>query len=407
MTVARFSVMRLDVRDGSRAGEGFDIGSRRLIIGTDPDCDITLSDPEVSGEHASLKMLGGHVEVHDLGSRTGTLVNGAKIAAPTLLEAGDELRIGRAVLVVSAAAVRAAVASGASGAQPPSASALGAASSTRGGSRVSQRRSRRMIAALGAIGALLVVGVIAAVALSGGSSKPMPKPKPKPKVLTAEQLIANATPSIVRITGSEAAGSGFVIDARHELVLTNAHVVIGNSALTAQVGNDTASSTPLQVVAASPCDDLAIVRLTIPVPGLKALPLGSSASVRPGDTVTVLGFPGSFQTTPGSQQTGTQQSSTVVADTGTVSQVDIQATRIVAADLPGLDSSSSSDQPRRLGRAVAEQRRPGGRDQYVEQSRRAGSVLLNRDRLRQATAARPAGGPQPWAARLGSGPVGL
>jgi hypothetical protein len=48
-----------------------------------------------------LKKLDGHVEVHDLGSRTFTFVNGNKIAAPTLIRTGDEVRVGSEVLFVS------------------------------------------------------------------------------------------------------------------------------------------------------------------------------------------------------------------------------------------------------------------------------------------------------------------
>jgi S1-C subfamily serine protease len=155
------------------------------------------------------------------------------------------------------------------------------------------------------------VGLAAAVALlagcGGGGSKP-----------SQEQLIKQATPSIVRIQGSEGGGTGFVIDASRQLVLTNAHVVAGrNAALKAQVGNET-STTPVRIVASSPCDDLAVVKLVDSVPGLKALKLGTSATVTPGEQVTVLGFPGSLQSGSGGQ------AGTVVPNTGTVSQTSIQ-----------------------------------------------------------------------------------
>jgi S1-C subfamily serine protease len=171
----------------------------------------------------------------------------------------------------------------------------------------------KILAEAGGVVLLAVVAVVIVVVLSGGSSK-----------LTQEQLIARATPSVARIQGNQGAGSGIVIDAQRGLVLTNAHVVVGNSGLKAQIGNDAASTTPVRLVGASPCDDLAVVKLVNPVNNLKALPLGAASSVHAGDQVTVLGFPGSFQTTPGSQQTGNQQASTVVANTGTVSQVGVQ-----------------------------------------------------------------------------------
>jgi S1-C subfamily serine protease len=323
-------LMRLEIREGARVGETFDVGSRRVIIGSDADCDFTLSDPEVSGEHASLKTLDGHVEVHDLGSRTGTFVNGTKIVAPTLIGPGDQLKIGSEVLIVSRAPAEAVVASEAGpeavplsqvppaaptasqappvGLPPPTAGATGG-----------RRPNNTLLAIIAAAVVLVVVGVGGAIALSGGSSKP------RPTALTAQQVIAHATPSVVRIQGTTGAGSGVVIDAQRQLVLTNAHVVVGNTALKAQLGNDTTTTSPLRLVAASTCDDLAVVKLVTPIQNLKALPLGASASVRAGDAVTVLGFPGSFQTAAGGQQAGIQQASTVVANTGTVSQVNIQA----------------------------------------------------------------------------------
>jgi S1-C subfamily serine protease len=153
------------------------------------------------------------------------------------------------------------------------------------------------------------VAVMATLAAGcGGSSKP-----------TQEQLIKQATPSVVRIQGSEGGGTGFVVDAGRGLVLTNAHVVAGaSSALKAQVGNDTSTTTPVRIVASAPCDDLAVLKLVNAVPGLKALKLGAGAQVTPGEGVTVLGFPGSLQSGSGGQ------AGTVVPNTGTVSQVNIQ-----------------------------------------------------------------------------------
>jgi S1-C subfamily serine protease len=153
-----------------------------------------------------------------------------------------------------------------------------------------------------------VVVALLATGCGGGSSKP-----------TQEQLIKQAAPSVVRIQGSEGGGTGFVVDASRQLVLTNAHVVAGkNSALKAQVGNETSTTTPVRIVASSPCDDLAVVKLVNEVPGLKALKLGTGAQVTPGEGVTVLGFPGSLQSGSGGQ------AGTVVPNTGTVSQTNIQ-----------------------------------------------------------------------------------
>lgn len=151
----------------------------------------------------------------------------------------------------------------------------------------------------------------AAVLLAGcGSSAGKP---------TQEQLIKQATPSVVRIQGDAGGGTGFVVDAKRGLVVTNAHVIAGhNTSLKAQIGNEESHTTPVQVVGVAPCEDLAVVRLVNPGSNLKALPLGTRARVTPGEPVTVLGFPGSLQSGGGGQAT------TVVPNTGTVSQANIQ-----------------------------------------------------------------------------------
>lgn len=159
----------------------------------------------------------------------------------------------------------------------------------------------------GALGAV-ALGALTLAGCGSGSGKP-----------TQEQLIRQATPSVVRIQGDAGGGSGFVVDARRELVLTNAHVIAGhNTSLKAQVGDEASETSPVRIVGVSPCEDLAVVKIVNAIPNLKALPLGGRAKVTPGDPVTVLGYPGSLQSGGGGQAT------TVVPNTGTVSQANIQ-----------------------------------------------------------------------------------
>lgn len=138
------------------------------------------------------------------------------------------------------------------------------------------------------------------------------------KPFSEERLVANVTPSVVQINTQKgdltSGGSGVVIDAGRALVLTNAHVVAGASALRARVGDDPDTESPARVVALAPCEDLAVIELTEAPSGLKPLPLGSSADVKLGQHVTALGYPVSFDETP-----------TVVATDGTVSSLDVAA----------------------------------------------------------------------------------
>ena len=67
-------------------------------LGSSPKCEIYLfKDPEVSPRHAAIhKVAGGH-EIEDLGSASGTLVNGKPVTR-TRLRGGDEIRIGETTL---------------------------------------------------------------------------------------------------------------------------------------------------------------------------------------------------------------------------------------------------------------------------------------------------------------------
>jgi hypothetical protein len=59
-----------------------------------------LDDAHVSRKHARFRLVGDAVEVSDLESRNGVLVNGARIQAPTLLRHGDRVRVGEQELVL-------------------------------------------------------------------------------------------------------------------------------------------------------------------------------------------------------------------------------------------------------------------------------------------------------------------
>jgi hypothetical protein len=66
-------------------------------VGRDPaQCPITLTEPRVSGVHATLKFENGQLMVRDEGSNNGTHVNGARIAAGvyTPVATGGSLRFG-------------------------------------------------------------------------------------------------------------------------------------------------------------------------------------------------------------------------------------------------------------------------------------------------------------------------
>jgi class 3 adenylate cyclase len=86
------------VQAGPLAGHQFEVVSE-LILGRS-NADITIDDAEVSRRHAVIRSLEGTLEIEDLGSLNGTLVNGERITAPRLLREGDLVTIGGTTLEV-------------------------------------------------------------------------------------------------------------------------------------------------------------------------------------------------------------------------------------------------------------------------------------------------------------------
>ena len=65
----------------------------RHLVGRSRLADLRMTDPTVSGEHAVLRWTGREWELHDLGSRNGTSVDGRKLAS------GERVTIGRGAVI--------------------------------------------------------------------------------------------------------------------------------------------------------------------------------------------------------------------------------------------------------------------------------------------------------------------
>ncbi len=74
-------------------GRRIEIGEQPLVIGRMPECDVALSDPNVSRRHAEVRRQGTGFVVVDVGSTNGTRVNGAQVKE-RLLNNGDEITVG-------------------------------------------------------------------------------------------------------------------------------------------------------------------------------------------------------------------------------------------------------------------------------------------------------------------------
>jgi pSer/pThr/pTyr-binding forkhead associated (FHA) protein len=70
-----------------------------VVIGRE-DSDLDIDDVELSRRHAVVRRFANRLQVEDLGSTNGTFVDGSRIAEPTLLGGGAEIKIGTTVLVV-------------------------------------------------------------------------------------------------------------------------------------------------------------------------------------------------------------------------------------------------------------------------------------------------------------------
>ncbi len=70
-----------------------------LVIGRE-DTDLAIDDDEMSSRHAVVRRHANRLQVEDLGSTNGTFVDGTRIAEPTLLGGGAEIKVGTTVLVV-------------------------------------------------------------------------------------------------------------------------------------------------------------------------------------------------------------------------------------------------------------------------------------------------------------------
>jgi len=73
--------------------------NREIIVGRSSDLDMVLVEEMVSRRHARIQLVGGYVNVDDLGSTNGTFVNGERVTHAELQE-GDRILIGSNILKV-------------------------------------------------------------------------------------------------------------------------------------------------------------------------------------------------------------------------------------------------------------------------------------------------------------------
>jgi S1-C subfamily serine protease len=254
--------MWLSITSGEGSGVAVRIEGDRFVVGSGPDCRLKVDDDDVESVHAFFEERDdGSIAVTDLDSRSGTFVRGRRISEPTEIVDGDQIRIGSTTFAASREEPDAPVE--VTMQEPP---------------RLRQRVRFAIGIAVVAV-AIAIAAILVAVVSTTGSEQ------------SVASVVAQVKPAtvIVRATGGigPATGSGWVLDAKKGLIVTNFHVIDGNTDFTV-TGQDTASDA--KVVGASPCDDLAVLRID-PGKGLATLPLGSQKSLKQGDSVVAIGYP--------------------------------------------------------------------------------------------------------------------
>ena len=105
-----------------------------------------------------------------------------------------------------------------------------------------------------------------------------------PSTASFEDIVARTLPAVVLIQAGQARGTGFFV--RPDSVLTNAHVVEGQSSVQLQIGDKKYSA---RVASVSKSSDLAMLQVYNANPAQPVLRLGSAANVRVGQEVIAIG----------------------------------------------------------------------------------------------------------------------
>jgi putative serine protease PepD len=278
--------MRITIDQGSGEVRESDVGVDKIVIGRDPDCDLVLDDTLVSRRHAEIERReDGRTYVSDLGSTNGTLLNGRRIATAEPFTNRDIVQIGSSRIRLPGGGPETRLASGTVVGEPKR--AAGPATMERQVLRrsVEDATKRANIAVMALVGALVVA--LVAVGLVGTGIVSLGPP-------SDAQLIAAARPSTVYVETLVAAepqssGTGWALNAESRQIVTNFHVVSGGTSF--KVGFPPGDLTPATLLAAAPCEDLAMLTATTPVAGLVTMPLGRQADVAIGDPVVAVGYP--------------------------------------------------------------------------------------------------------------------
>lgn len=95
---------KLKGTSGRVINQSFPLGDS-ILLGSAAVCDVVLDEPGIAERHAEIRLADGALMLKDLGSETGTQLNGERVSEAALAS-GDEIRIGGCRWMVQAPGLR-------------------------------------------------------------------------------------------------------------------------------------------------------------------------------------------------------------------------------------------------------------------------------------------------------------
>jgi hypothetical protein len=90
---------RLVIVFGPQVGQGVQLDREVLILGHGPGADVAIGGSGIAERHARLARAGNTYTLEDLGSASGTLINGRRLRDVHTLQHGDRIGLGPAVII--------------------------------------------------------------------------------------------------------------------------------------------------------------------------------------------------------------------------------------------------------------------------------------------------------------------
>jgi hypothetical protein len=99
------ALYKLKGTSGSVINQSFPLGDS-FVLGSAADCEVRIDEADVAPRHAEITVVDGNaLQIKDLGSASGTLLNGETVTQ-AMLNSGDEIHIGSCRWMLQAPGLR-------------------------------------------------------------------------------------------------------------------------------------------------------------------------------------------------------------------------------------------------------------------------------------------------------------